>query len=132
MEQLIRFGVAAGTMLAFDAVWLTTMSDRFYKKYMGDLVAAHPNFWAAGVFYALYVIGVLVLIINPAMKDGSSLLRTFLMGAVFGLVAYATYDLTNQATLRNWPTIVTAVDLVWGTLLTGTVAVISVKIIRAL
>lgn len=119
-------------MLVIDAVWLATMMQRFYKKYMGDLVAPKANFAAAGIFYVLYVAGLVYLIIAPAINNKISLGETFLRGAVFGLVAYGTYDLTNQATLKNWPVIVTVVDLIWGTLLTGTVALIAVKILRAL
>lgn len=132
MEFIKQFLVAAGTMLVIDAVWLATMMQRFYKKFMGDLVAPKANFVAAGVFYILYVAGLVYLIIAPAINNKISLGETFVRGAVFGLVAYGTYDLTNQATLKNWPVIVTVVDLIWGTLLTGTVAVITVKILRAI
>jgi uncharacterized membrane protein len=132
MEYIKQFLVAASTMLIIDGIWLGIMMQRFYKKQMGDLVAKNANFVAAGLFYVLYVAGLVYLIIAPALENKISLGETFIRGAVFGLVAYATYDLTNQATLKNWPTIVTVVDLIWGTLLTGTVAVIAVKILRAL
>lgn len=129
------FGIAAlsavVSFLAIDAVWLSVMTKRFYTPNLGHLLAEAPKFGPAIVFYALYVVGVLYFVILPALEGGSSPLRVFLSGALFGLVAYGTYDLTNQATLKDWPVVVTAVDLVWGACLTGFVALIAVVVSRA-
>ena len=107
--------------LAIDAVWLSTMTSRFYQPRLGHLMTAQPKLGVAAAFYLLYVVGVVALAVIPGLREGS-LLAAVWRGAVFGLVAYATYDLTNLATLRDWPVDLTVVDLVWGTTLTGAVA----------
>lgn len=118
------------TMLVIDGVWLSTMSKRFYAVQLKSLMASNPNLLPAGIFYLLYAIGVTMFIVLPSVRNNESLIRIFLFGALFGLVCYSTYDLTNQATLRDWPVIVTVVDLIWGTICTGTVGVIAVLIVR--
>ena len=132
MNEILKVLVVAGSMVLIDGVWLATMTSRFYKKNLGNLLAEKANFLAAGLFYAIYVVGVLVIIINPALENKYSYVKTFVHGALFGLVAYSTYDLTNQATLKNWPVIVTIVDMLWGALLTGLVSVVALRIIKAL
>ena len=119
-------------MLAIDAVWLATMSKRFYSTRIGSLLAESPRLGPAAVFYLIYILGVTCLVAVPAVNDEWSFLKVFLLGALLGLVAYGTYDLTNQATLKEWPLIVTLVDLVWGSLLTGVISVISVAVTRAI
>ena len=132
MNEITKALIIAGTMVGIDGVWLATMTSRFYKKNLGNLLAEKANFLAAGLFYAIYVVGVLAIIINPALENKYSYVKTFVHGALFGLVAYSTYDLTNQATLKNWPVIVTVVDMLWGALLTGLVSVVALRIIKAL
>lgn len=127
---LISYATAFFSMLAIDAVWLSVMSKRFYTPYLGHLLADAPRFVPAGIFYVLYIFGIVFFVVSPALENGASLLKVFLSGALLGLFAYATYDLTNQATLKSWPTIVTLVDLVWGTLLTGTIAVLAVVVTK--
>jgi uncharacterized membrane protein len=117
-------------MLAIDGVWLATMSKRFYAARLGSLMTASPRLAPAGVFYLLYALGITLLVAVPAVNDGTALLKVFAYGALLGLVAYGTYDLTNQATLKDWPVVVTVVDLVWGALLTGVVSIISVALTR--
>lgn len=114
---LISFGV----FLAIDAVWLMTMSSRFYQPKLGALMAERPNLAVALVFYLVYVVGVLVLAVMPGL-DAGSVGKAALYGALLGLVAYGTYDITNLSTIRDWPVIVTVVDLIWGTTLTAAVA----------
>ncbi|MDE2390830.1 MAG: DUF2177 family protein [Rhodospirillales bacterium] len=109
------------TFLAFvclDAVWLGTMSSRFYKPALGDLLAGSVRPVPAVLFYLLYIGGIVAFAVLPSQKPGMALLR----GAGLGLVAYATYDLTNQATLRHWPPLVTVADLIWGMVATGLAA----------
>ena len=118
-------------MLAIDIVWLFTMSKRFYSERIGTLLPDKPRLPAAGVFYLIYALGAAVLVVVRAVDAGSGYLEVFLWGALLGLFAYATYDLTNQATLKEWPTIVTVIDLIWGALLTGVVSIISVSLTRA-
>ena len=117
-------------MVVIDYVWLTTMSKSFYGKYLGHLLAEKPNLIPAVMFYVIYIVAISVIVVLPALQGNFSIGKVFLLGAFLGLTAYATYDLTNQATLKNWPTIVTIVDLIWGTVLTGTVSTITVLITR--
>jgi uncharacterized membrane protein len=104
-------------LLALDAVWLGLVAREFYSDRLAHLMASNPSWPPAAVFYPLYVVGVLAFVVSPAAKAGS--LRTASWrGALFGLVAYATYNLTNQATLRDWPPVVTVVDMAWGCFVT--------------
>jgi uncharacterized membrane protein len=130
MAFFTPFLAALVAMLAIDGVWLATMSQRFYKANIGHLMAASPNLPAAGVFYLIYISALVVLVVQPALKGGFSFGQIFIMGAMLGLGAYATYDLTNQATLKDWPVILTVVDLAWGTVLTGVVGCVSVAVTR--
>lgn len=129
---VVAYFSALVPMLAIDAVWLATMSKRFYSTRIGSLLAESPRLGPAAVFYLIYILGVTCLVAVPAVNDEWSFLKVFLLGALLGLVAYGTYDLTNQATLKEWPLIVTLVDLVWGSLLTGVISVISVAVTRAI
>jgi uncharacterized membrane protein len=122
---LISVAATIVSMLAIDSVWLRTMYSRFYQPKIGHLLGDTVNYGPAAVFYLIYGVGLTLLVIQPALASASGFGRIFLMGAVYGIVAYGTYDLTNQATLRDWPVMVTIIDIIWGALLTGTVAVIA-------
>ena len=115
--------VTLAAFLAIDAIWLALVARTFYRRYLDWLMAANPNWIAALAFYLLFVVGVLVFVVVPGVEDGS-LRTTLLKGALFGLIAYGTYDLTNQATVKNWPLTITAVDMVWGTALSVAVGYI--------
>ena len=117
-------------MLAIDAVWLATMAKRFYAVRLGSLMEESPKLAPAVIFYLLYALGPTVFVVVRAVNNNTGYLKVLLFGALLGLFAYGTHDLTNQATLKNWPTLVTAVDLVWGALLTGAVSVLSVYLTR--
>ena len=121
-QTAAAYAAAALALLVLDAFWLTTMASRLYRPALGDLMRETPDFLAAGLFYALYLAGVVIFAVRPSV-DARSWTAAAARGAAFGLVAYATYDLTNQATLRGWPWHVTLVDLAWGTFLTATGAV---------
>lgn len=108
-----------------DGVWLYIMSRKLYMPHLGHLMAENPNFIAAAVFYIIYIIGLNFFVIQPLMLNRSPLLSFFIHGALLGAVAYATYDLTNHATLKNWPLLITVVDIVWGALLTGLVSILT-------
>jgi uncharacterized membrane protein len=88
-----------------------------------------PNLTAAGIFYLIYILGMVYLVLTPALEK-KSLTQAIYMGALFGLCGYATYDLTNLATIKDWPLLVTLVDLVWGTVLSATVAGVSYSLYR--
>jgi uncharacterized membrane protein len=111
------------SFLAIDMVWLVIVARGFYRKQLGFLLSDLPNWWAAIAFYLLFVVGLLVFAVVPGVQVGS-LRRALVLGGFFGLVTYATYDLTNLATVKNWPWIVTVVDMVWGTVLATSVAAI--------
>jgi uncharacterized membrane protein len=99
--------------LAIDAVWLGLVAKDFYAKHLGYLMAEQPNLIAALIFYLIFVVAILVLIVLPTLE--APLSKTLLMAALFGFASYATYDLTNLATVKDWPLLVTIVDLIWGT-----------------
>ena len=129
--MLKQFLVAFITFLAIDGLWLTLIAKNFYAKHLGFLMAKTPNLTAAGIFYVIYIFTMVVLIISPALQKGS-LMTAVLTGALFGLCAYATYDLTNLATIKDWPLLVTIVDLIWGTVLSAAVAGISYLVLTKL
>lgn len=118
MLKYIAAYIGAGlTFAAIDAVWLTTMATRLYKPVIGPIMADKPDMKAAVAFYLISIAGTVFLAIDPALREGSWT-RAALNGAVLGFVAYATYDLTNQATLNVWSTKLTLIDICWGTALT--------------
>ena len=129
-QLLIAYFSSLISMLALDAVWLGTMMSRFYKPRMGHLLAENVSYAPAIVFYLFYSLGLLFFVIQPALKNSTPLLHVFLYGALLGLIGYGTYDLTNQATLKNWTTALTLVDMAWGALITGLVSVIAVAVAR--
>jgi uncharacterized membrane protein len=102
--------------VAADMLWLGAMVDRVYRPALGDLGIPGVNLLPAAVFYLLYPVGLVIFAILPALKSGS-FAAAILYGALFGLFTYATYDLSNHATLRNWTLPVTAIDMAWGTAL---------------
>ena len=112
------------TLVAFcagDFVWLGTVAAGFYQSQLGPLLLATPNWPAAGAFYALYAAGTVIFGVVPALRTGSWT-SALLHGALFGFFAYATYDLTNLATLKGWSLGVTIVDIAWGVVVTGLAA----------
>ena len=112
------------TLIAFfaiDMVWLGLVARGFYQKQLGHLLRPNPNWTAAIVFYLLFVAGLLVFVVVPCLQSGSTK-KVLILGALFGLITYATYDLTNLATVKDWPLSVTAVDMLWGGVLATSVS----------
>ena len=107
---------------AVDMVWLGLVATSFYKKHLGFLMAPTINWYAAIIFYLLFILGILVFVVLPGIKE-NSLQNTILRAVLFGLITYATYDLTNLATIKDWPLTVTLVDLAWGMVLSTIVSV---------
>ena len=122
IKYIVAYLGAGLTFAAIDAVWLTTMTDRLYKPVLGPILAEKPDMKAAVLFYLISIAGTVFLAITPALREGAWQ-RAALNGAVLGFVAYATYDLTNQATLNVWSVKLTIIDLCWGTTLTTVSAV---------
>ena len=107
IASLIVFG-------ALDAIWLITMTGRIYRPALGDILLSDLRVAPAIAFYLLYPVGLVVFAAMPALRSGSAG-TALLLGALFGLIAYATYDLTNYATLRSWTLQITLIDLAYGT-----------------
>lgn len=115
---LITYGAVALAFMGFDAVWLGLMASRLYRPRLGALLREDFAVAPALAFYALYIAGILFFAVEPARHWSAALLR----GGLLGLIAYATYDLTNQATLRGWPLAITLADLGWGMAVTAMAA----------
>lgn len=118
MEFIKHYLVVAGIFVAIDAVWLTVVAGKFYKKELGDLLLKKAKLGPAVVFYVMYVFGMVIFVLNPAL-GAHSIQYVLGHGALLGLLMYATYDLTNLSTLKNWSSKVTIVDLIWGTSVTA-------------
>ncbi len=130
-NMLIAYAAAFVIMGGLDFVWLSLTVDPIYHRAMGSVLAEKANMSAAAAFYVIYVLGVVVFAIMPAVADGDWQ-GAVLRGALFGFVAYATYDLTNLATLRVWSLRVSLIDMAWGSLVTAMVAGGSTAIVLAL
>lgn len=101
---------------AIDLLWLSIIAKNLYQKQIGHLLKTDVNWLAAIIFYLVFIVGLVLFVLMPAIEKGS-LGRAVLFGALFGFITYATYDLTNLATLKDWPIQVTFIDLAWGTFL---------------
>ncbi|HSM08796.1 MAG TPA: DUF2177 family protein [Gemmatimonadota bacterium] len=124
MTAFLRlYSVSIVAFLVLDAVWLGLVARNFYRDQMGDLLRSDPRWGAAGLFYALFVAGIVVFVTLPAVER-ASIGRALVFGGLFGLITYATYDLTNLAVLRGFPTLVAVVDLAWGATISAAVATI--------
>ncbi len=109
--------------LSLDFIWLFLISPTFYKAHIGHLLAEQPNLLAALFFYVIYISGLQFFSVRPSVLTSRK--HAFARGAFFGFVTYATFDLTSQAVFRDWPTLVTIVDLLWGSLLSGATTMLS-------
>ncbi len=118
------FLVAFAVFLVIDLVWLGLIAKKFYRKHLGFLMSENVNWIAAIVFYVIFIVGIVLFVVSPAL-EANSLKHTLIYGALFGFVTYSTYDLTNLATLKNWPVLITIIDLIWGTFLSTSVSVIT-------
>ena len=116
---LVAWGMKVIAFLVIDAVWLGFVATSFYAEALGDLMLDEPKLGIAAFFYVGYTFAVVLLASAPAARAGS-FAQAVIHGAVFGLAAYGTYDITNMATLKNWPVTMSLIDMVWGTALTAT------------
>jgi len=123
LKYILLYLVTLGAFFVIDMIWLGLVAKKFYRDQLGFIMAPRVNWPAAIVFYLLFIVGLLFFVTYPAIIRQSGLFA-FFSGAFFGFICYATYDLTNLATLKDWPLKVTLVDLAWGSLLSGTLAVI--------
>jgi uncharacterized membrane protein len=118
------YAIALPVFFAIDMVWLVLIARNFYKNQIGFLMKPEVNWPAAITFYLLFLVGLVVFVIEPAVAK-KEWLQALGKGALFGLITYATYDLTNLATLKDWPFTVVWVDMIWGTVLAASVSVIT-------
>lgn len=121
MQILAAYAGAAVAFVILDAIWLGTVAKSFYFTQLAGLLRDKPDLAVAAVFYVIYIAGIVYFAIMPALSAGG-LSKAIINGALLGFLAYATYDATNLATLKGYPAIVAAVDITWGTFLTGTAA----------
>lgn len=132
MEYIAYYLVAASLFAAIDLIWLGVIAKNFYRSQLGTLFTDKVVKTPAILFYSLYIGGLCYFGLRPAI-DASSAFVALYSGGLFGLLAYATYDLTNWATLKNWPSKLSVIDVLWGTLLTGLVTMftyfIAVKVL---
>ncbi|MFT6322207.1 MAG: putative membrane protein [Granulosicoccus sp.] len=112
-----------------DIIWLGSLAKKFYGDNIGHLLSEKVNWKAALVFYFIYIVGILFYAVVPALEDGNWQ-KALLLGSAFGFFTYATYDLTNLATLKNWSVKVVVVDIVWGMILCGVVAAVSFQVAK--
>jgi len=121
LKTVKQFLILLVIFLAIDMVWLLVVAKAFYARHLGYLMAQKPNLTAAFVFYLIFTAGLLFFVVQPAL-DAGSWQRALTVGLFFGLVTYATYDLTNHATIREWPLLITLVDITWGCVLSALTA----------
>lgn len=114
---------------AIDIVWLGVVAQKLYAKHLGYIMKPKANWFAALIFYLLYIAGLVFFVVNPALEKVSWQYALF-AGLFFGFITYATYDLTNLATLKDWPLTITIIDLIWGSILGGSVSVITYAIVK--
>ncbi len=124
MKYLLLFLITTLIFFAVDMLWLGVIAKNFYRDKLSFIFTGEVNWAPAIIFYLIYIAGILYFSILPGL-DGGNWKMVLLNGAILGFLCYATYDLTNMATIKQWPLIVVFVDIAWGTLLTGTVAVLS-------
>ena len=128
MGLLIKLWILAlPTFLVIDLLWLGVVARPFYRAQLGPLMRENVNWTAALAFYLIYVAGIVILVVEPAVER-ESLVHALALGAVLGLVAYAAFDLTSLATLQGFPWAMAIVDLLWGTVLTAAVSGITYKL----
>ena len=123
------YAIAFPVFFAIDMVWLGFVAKNFYRDQIGFLMNSHINWGAAVTFYFLFVVGLVLFVITPAIEK-NSWMHALVFGALFGLITYATYDLSNLATLKDWPVLVTIVDIAWGATLAASVSTVTYFIAR--
>lgn len=124
IKLIATYFIALISFFALDMVWLGVISKNYYKEKLGFILSENPNWAAAIVFYLLFIAGIIYFAINPGLKANDWQVA-LLNGAVLGALCYATYDLTNMATIAKWPIEIVIIDIIWGMVLTGSVSVIT-------
>lgn len=128
-KLLLGYLLTAMVFFAIDLVWLGLLAKNLYNKFLGDLLADQVNWTAAIIFYLIFIVGIFIFAILPAVEK-ESVKHAIVYGVLFGFFTYATYDLTNLATLKGWPIKIVLIDILWGMVLTGSVATAGYYILR--
>jgi len=128
-KLLIGYVLTSIVFFALDMLWLGFVAKDLYKKYLGGFLSDKVNWTAAIIFYLLFIIGIFIFVILPAVEI-NSVGKAILYGVLFGFFTYATYDLTNLATMKNWPLNIVFIDIVWGMVLTGLVSTAGFYIVK--
>lgn len=124
LKLLSSYAIATAFFFAIDMLWLGVIAKKLYREKLGFILSNEVNWTAALVFYFIYIAGILFFAVYPALRD-FSWQTALLNGAVLGFLCYATYDLTNMATIAKWPLQIVLIDIVWGTVLTGSVSILT-------
>lgn len=130
MDYLIAYIGTAIVFFGFDFLWLSKLAIGFYRREIGSLMLAKPNFAAAGIFYLFYIAGIVYFAVMPAVSGGDWQ-SALVAGAILGFIGYGTYDMTNLSTLKGWSWKMCVVDIIWGTVLTGAAAVGGYALVHA-
>lgn len=129
-QFLILFATALPIAFVIDLLWIGVVANRFYRESLGDLFAPNINWVAAIIFYIIFIAALTFFAIVPAIEAGN-VWRAVMLGAFLGLTAYATYDLTNLAVIRNWPVLMSVVDMIWGTVMSASIAGITYLVAKS-
>lgn len=129
-NPLILYGITATVFFLIDLIWIGVVAKSFYAKTIGGMLRDQVNWPAAIVFYLIYIGGILLFVLIPALKNGSGVMHVAVMAGLLGLFAYATFDLTALALFKDWPIVVTLVDMAWGTILTAATAAVTMWIVQ--
>lgn len=130
MKYFFHFwAISLIAILVLDSIWFSITIEKLYKPYLWDIISGKFNYYIAAVFYFIYSFGLSYLILAQGLDANHTALKVLCNGFVLGFIAYAAYDLTNQASIEGWPTLVTIIDVLWGGVLSGLVSGISYKII---
>jgi uncharacterized membrane protein len=121
LKYIVAYIASGAVFIALDFVWLAFIAQKLYQREIGSLLLEKPNMGAAVAFYLIYLAGTLFFAVRPALQGGSWT-TALIFGALFGFVAYATYDLTNMATLKGFSWTIVAADLGWGAFVTASIA----------
>lgn len=130
MWNIIRnYVISFIVFFIIDILWLGLIAKNIYNKYLGYIIKDNFNWIAAIIFYIIFIIGIQFFVLNPAIEK-QSVLYAFLVGGIFGFITYSTYDLTNLATIKQWPISITIIDIIWGSILSSLTSGISYLIIN--
>ena len=131
MKWILYYGIALTVFMIIDLIWLGFVAKDLYSKYLGYLMSDKVNWVAALIFYLIIIGGVCYFVLYPSLLD-KNVMNLVIRAVLFGFITYSTYDLTNLATIKDWPIQVTIIDLIWGTTLSTSVSLISYFIINLL